>query len=75
MAKKNYITTDKTLYVEGFLWSGPKGKYHYDLAEKLIPQNLASAERIAGDFARLTSAKVVTVTKVVEQTTITKKLK
>ena len=71
----------KTLHVTGRLWSGHKCKHDYPLhvigqpeLEGVEPRNLAEAKRIAGDFAELESARLVTVTREVTETTCSRKI-
>lgn len=80
MTKKNaYTTTQKVLKVKGLAWAGFKAEHEYQLSavngKAYEPTTLQEAERLAGDFQRLDSATVVTITKEVKETQTFQKLK
>lgn len=81
MSKQIYNTETTSLFVEGTLWSGGKCRHEYALhvigqpkREGVAPTNLAEIKAIAGDFAEIARAKLVTLRREVVETRTTKKL-
>ena len=69
-----YIETTRQLHVTGYLWGGGKGLYNYTVKDP-APTTLIEANKIAGDFESLITAKIITIHREVTETVMTKHLK